>query len=656
MKKFLRLLFVFAGVTLFCNSALASGGGGGGDSSTPPSNNPTHGATCTVKTNDSAAGLVYVNSSVTTKSMGYNHWQPAAPNDDEYVAEMTTVNESEGGGTTTEAMFYLYAKPNPGYKFVRWDGSQSSTENPFNMKVSHSTKLPNHNPYYMTAYFIQENAVNTESNVSVGRIKLEPEAPQIGEKVKATAEVVGLSQNNTTPNKNMMIVFDHWEKWIGDECADNNFGSDTDIEFEVTEEITLKAVFRELGGLPQKGKYYRVRNVYNRVLTLEGGYKVNIPMTGTDIDDSLLRWALPIDHDYNEFWTSSANNDWEEYEKDGIICPEASPNTIFYMSEGSKNGDNFTNGVLTAQGVDTKTLTGQTLQVTPVDEQYYGYYGVVAQTAAGAGFKAMPRPADPEKNLPARCLVNVSSFQSASIYCALAIQPIDEEHIDDFWFGAKPEEAMWFDGGYWTSMYTSFPYECYEEDGVEAYYITEATTKDNVTYALMTKIEDGRVPANSGVLLKCKSLNTKENRLLPLDPETKIDALEGNVLEGVFQLYKDANRNGRVEFEEDYMRVFGVDSKKNVGFFKLSNDENGQAAVLKANRAYINMNKFSNPTRAISFIIGNVDGMASIDEIEEDGSSVMYEDNKVFDLMGRLVAEPKAGNIYIVNGKKVLWK
>lgn len=51
----------------------------------------------------------------------------------------------------------------------------------------------------------------------------------------------------------------------------------------------------------------------------------------------------------------------------------------------------------------------------------------------------------------------------------LEIQPVDIEHIDKYYFGAMPDETMKAEGGYWTSMYTAFPYECYEPDGVEAY-------------------------------------------------------------------------------------------------------------------------------------------------------------------------------------------
>lgn len=626
----------------------------GGGSSTA-----THGSTCTVYTNDPAAGLVYVNCATSTRStLGqYTHKQPPGPSDSDYAESVVSTCEGPGGSNTTEQVYYLYAKANPGYKFVRWvagkdaSGTQESTENPYTKTVSHSTPLPNHNPYSCTAIFIAENAVNTSANFPVGVVDLNPVAPQIGSKVTATASVSKLTQNNSIGNKNMMIEFDHWEDENGEILSNKET-----YEFEVEREMTLNAIFKDLGEVPQKGKYYRVRNVYNRVLSVEGSYTVNIPMTGTDLPDTSLRWALPFDHNYDEFWTSKNNDDWNDYELDSRICVEASPGTIFYVEEGNNNETELNNGVLSSQGINTKTLTNQSLKVQPMDETFYGYYGVVASSASGAGFQAMPRPADAGKNLPARCLVNVSQFKSSSLNCALAIQPIDEDHIDNFWFGAYAESDMAFENGYWTSMYTAFPYQLYDE-GVEAYYITATTEANGTAYACLTKIEDRIVPANSAVLLKCNDPeNTKTNRMLPLAPAEVSKKLEGNILEGVFQLYTNSSGDGRKLFDESSMRVLGVNSKGEVGFYKIAPSENGGPVELKANKIYLNMNLLPAEAKAISFKLKESNDGAGIESIIEDGSSIKYEDVDVYDLMGRKVANPKAGSLYIVNGNKILWK
>lgn len=616
----------------------------------------THGSTCTVKTNDSAAGLVYVNCATSTRSaLGqYTHKQPAAPNDSDYDETITSTCESPGGGTTVEQVYYLYAKPNPGYKFVRWEttgsGAFESSDNPYTKTVSHSTKLPNHNPYNVTAIFIEFNAVNTECNIPAGMVVLDPVAPQIGDEVTATVKTSKLTQNNSIGNKNMMVEFSHWEN------GDGTFLSDEETyKFKVEEEMSLRAVYKNLGEVPQAGKYYRVRNVYNRVLSLEGQFKVSIPMTGADLSDAALRWALTYDHDYNEFWTSQANNDWDDYELDNRIWAEASPSTIFYIEDGKNSDTELNNGVLSSQGINTNTLTGEKIKVTPMDDAFYGYYGVVASSANGAAFQAMPRPAD--DNNPARCLVNVSQFKSASLYCALAVQPIDEEHIDYFWFGAKPDEALFMNDEYWTSMYTAFPYECYEPDGVEAYYVTETASANGMPYASLEKIESGIVPANTAVLLKCKSLDTKGNRLLPLNPsDSRIQPIERNMLRGVFQLYTNTNKEGRRLFDEHTMRVLGVNSAGEVGFYKLAKDYEGNSVELKANKIYLDLSSLAESAKFVSYSLGSDGDEASIEQIIEDGSSVKYENNDIFDLLGRKVTHPAAGNIYIINGKKLIWK
>ena len=236
----------------------------------------------------------------------------------------------------------------------------------------------------------------------------------------------------------------------------------------------------------------------------------------------------------------------------------------------------------------------------------------------------------------------------------MAMQPIDEEHMDHFWFGALPDEAMEFEGGYWTSMYTAFPYEC--RDGVEAYIVKEATTANGVAYACLTRIEGDRVPANTAVLLKCLGLTTKENRLLPLAPETEIPPVEGNALQGVYQLFASKEKDGRKLFDESTMRVLGVNSKGEIGFFKLSAGADGAPQELKANRAYLDMSLLPGVKAASAFRLKLGNSSSDIDAIDASGDPVRFEDMRVFDLSGRPVALPVPGTIYIVNGRKMLWK
>jgi len=237
----------------------------------------------------------------------------------------------------------------------------------------------------------------------------------------------------------------------------------------------------------------------------------------------------------------------------------------------------------------------------------------------------------------------------------MAFQVLDEEHLDDFWFGAMPDEDMRFMDGYWTSMYTAFPYEC--RDGVEAYYVKETVNANNKAYACLEKIEEGIVPANTAVLLKCQGLDTKENRLLPISPDdSRIPSITGNALKGEFQLYSNEQMEGRVKYDESTMRVLGLNSKGEVGFYKLSPAEDGSAQELAANKVYLDMTALPGIAAAASFKLMMRDDATAIETIEEAGESVKYENQLIYDLNGHRVHNPQIGEIYIIGGEKVLWR
>ena len=603
-------------------------------------------STVTVKSNNPEGGLVCVTHATSTYlGFTYTHKKPADPADSEYAAEVSSCYTSNGGGTKGQQRYYLYAKAKPGYKFVRWEGGSTSV--PINTEEAQYTYTWEHYTKgetapgiscTVTAYFVADNDVATETNIPAGVITLDPEAPKTGDQVTATVTDLRLAQPGSIGNKNMMTEFLHWEDEEG-----NIMSHDRTFTFTVPRPMTLKAIYRTLGEVPQKGKYYRIRNAYNRVLTLEGGYKYSVSGS-VDVPHALLRWALPLDHDYNEFHTGSTNTEWAVSDATEPLCPEASPNTIFYVSDGTANDTQLSKAVLSSQGADTKTFTGQTLDIVPMSDNLCGYYGIRASALSGAGFKTVIRDKD--------AYVNISSFGETDVYSALAVQPIDEEHLDLFWFGASPDYAMQFDGAYWTSMFTAFPYECL--DGVEAYYVKEAVASNGETYALITKIESGIVPANSAVLLRCNSLETKENRLLPLDPATPVETLEGNALKGAFQLYTNAQKEGRTLYDDTNMRVLGINADNHVGFFRLAADENGAPLQLKANKAYLDMSLLPGVSPAAAFRLRRGDSVTEIETVTDPQLPVKFEDMPLFDLNGRPVALPQSGQVYITNGHKVI--
>lgn len=596
--------------------------------------------TVKVDPNNLEAGSVAVKHAKTTVSglgsKSYSHEKdggdPTYPND--YGQEKSDEYTTEGGTNRAEHCFYVYAHADDGYEFDHWEGHNNingKTDAEYKFIFDNST-AGGTLPYTITAYFRKASGViKRATNNNAGHVTLSKDDAMNGEEVTATAEMYPVGEGNI----NMMSEFSHWEDGNGEFLSDEN-----PYTFEARP-MTLTAIFTDRSAVPKVGKYYRVRNAYNRVLAIAGGFDWTPTIANADVPTALLRWAMPLDYDENLF-----NASWPISDAFEPLCPEASPATIIYVKEGNENDTGLTKVSLTAQGVNTYDITKQTLDIIPIFENYFGYYGIETTVGSNtAAFKALPRGDEG--------IINVTSPAYSSPVCAMAIQPIDEEHIDDFWFGALADEDMFFEDGYWTSMYASFPYKVYDE-GVEAYYVTARTKEvEGTTYIYLVKIEDGVVPANSAVLLKCANPNdTKSNRLLPLNPDDVTIELEGNILKGEFQLYNSNKREGRVNFDESKMRVFGVSSEGNVGFYKLA-----PGTELIPNKAYLDLSKISNTTgkKAASYRLASGDTLTSVESIEICDNQ-NPEENIIFDLFGRRISNPQPGTIYIVNGKKVIWK
>lgn len=588
----------------------------------------------TVKTDNPDAGLVSVVES--GKKVGT------------YAAEQQKTQSAwqlAGRPSSATHNYDLYAKVNDGYIFVGWmEGSKLvSTENPFTVgKTTYTTTSPGTGAVY-TAHFIPKPAATATVSLPYGAPKITPDENKVGDVVTLSYTLPTLPKYPHV--KNVMLEFSHWEDDMG-----NVLSHEPTFSYTIDREMQFVACLKELGGIPEVGKYYRVRCFSNRVLTLEGGYKFSMPLAGgKTVDPELLRWALPTDFNPADFNTNGSLTNLAYPRTDTIspICPEASPNTIFYISQGNKAENGLKKVVLEGQGVNTKTLTSNnTLDIVRMNNSFYGYFGFQSSAVSKAGLKMTFNNNG--------CDVYLGSYGEEDPYSAMAVQPIDEEHMDYFWFGAAPAESMLFDGGYWTSMYTAFPYEC--RDGVEAYYVTELATANGETYAVLTRVDGDRVPAKAAVLLKCQGLDTKQNRLLPLHPSENIAALSNNVLKGEFQLYTNNKKEGRKLYDPAKMLVLNVDSDGEVGFFRLAKNTDGTERELAANKAYLDMTAFSANVKSLKLI--REEDTAGLDliipEMETVGTPTPA-DNAIYNLFGQRVLHPVSGQIYIVDGKKIIF-
>lgn len=561
--------------------------------------------------------------------------------------------------SSADVPFYLYAQPDAGKVFDRWerDGATVSNAAEYTATVTSSSKdekAPTEAVF--TAYFRDRAAVELVYDSKYGTATISNSDNVVGDVVTLTAVPVKITGYGT-PSPNIMITFEGWTDETGAVLS-----TDRTYTFEITEPKTITAQFKDQNSLKERG-YYRIRNFGNRVLNIVGNFEVSSTsiLTRENYLDGLVEWVCPEGLDKKQ-WANGMSYSSDTPERDA----ESLPGTVLYITGTVKNldaepgNDVMTNVNVAAQGTDTYSMTKKYLSIQPMERAKYGYHmlpitgGVAVKMTYAYG----------------ACRGLIGSGKVDDPYSAMAIQPIDEEHFDDIWFGAAASEEMLFEGGYWTSMYTAFPYEC--RDGVEAYYVREATTVAGEQYALLEQIEGGRVPAETPVLLKCQGLKSRENRLMPLLPEeaTDIPAVEGNLLVGDYSLYtgitvteKDSSAgkyvyelHGLTDFNPDYMRVLSVNAAGEVGFYSLPPEEDGSQPKLVPNKVWLDMRGMPARSAVVRLSTGGQTGIHEYPVADGDGYESADADNTVYDLYGRRVANPQPGTLYIVGGKKTVFK
>ncbi len=148
--------------------------------------------------------------------------------------------------------------------------------------------------------------------------------------------------------------------------------------------------------------------------------------------------------------------------------------------------------------------------------------------------------------------------------------------------GANTKEKYTMEGKYYTTMYTDFAYQCY--DDVKAYYLKgDETSYDSINNVVhFAEVPGGKVPANMAVVLECPavqndfaSTKTVLNRLVPLTEEVAPIINEGaHFLKG----YVSVN-NSNVPNNKETMYVLSI--YKHLGFYPYSKDN------MTPNKAYL---------------------------------------------------------------------
>ena len=163
-------------------------------------------------------------------------------------------------------------------------------------------------------------------------------------------------------------------------------------------------------------------------------------------------------------------------------------------------------------------------------------------------------------------------------------------------------------------------------EGVEAYY-TEEVGENAV---VLTAIEGGVIPANTGVILKGEANTYNFN--ITADAE----AVAGNKLAGTC---------ASTYVSEDAYVLSKVDGV--VGMYKaLKNQEEGASWLNNGFKAYLP----ATAGGAARFLVFDFGTETGIDELKGENGNVKVE---IYDLSGRRVQNAQKG-LYIVNGKKVV--
>lgn len=221
--------------------------------------------------------------------------------------------------------------------------------------------------------------------------------------------------------------------------------------------------------------------------------------------------------------------------------------------------------------------------------------------------------------------------------------------LSQHFFSVKPNSLLQREGKYYTTLYTTFPYEL--QSGT-AYYVNHESIviKDEQegTFRVVCKeVPNGIVPSNSAVIIECDGAEADDNKILPLPHSTAIDALTGNCLQGHIKI-ASGPKSG-----DGKMYVLSKGSNTGVGFYKLK-----KGTAMTDNKVYVNLDE---ETQALAknmiFSFGedfsSESGIAT--DIQDEVLPEPLTGAAIYDLQGRQVKNPSRG-VYIVNGKKFVVK
>lgn len=230
------------------------------------------------------------------------------------------------------------------------------------------------------------------------------------------------------------------------------------------------------------------------------------------------------------------------------------------------------------------------------------------------------------------------------------IIPLNTANIDKQFFGVTPTNVRMKQGdNYYTTLYTTFPYQL-KGDGMKAYYIDDESVVENGdSFRIICKeIQGDIVPGWFPVIIECKGTSADENKLLPLMPtDLRPESLVGvtNHLIGHITIHNGTKTgNGR-------MYVLSVGENSGLGLYKLKS-----GTAMTDNKVYAEVSEEGVlEAKSVSFFFGDDNDFGITTSIKEVALPEEAAGYIIYDLQGRRVSNPSSG-VYIVNGKKLVIK
>ena len=560
---------------------------------------------------------------------------------DENAREATTTSKSYDGtipdastdGTT--ATVTLSATANTGYRFLRWEDESrniisrtatTTTTQDYDITGASRTRhnrwwdILNVFPYYTyntrrvfsyTAYFAMEG--NVIAKVATGQEAI-GSADILEEELTPGAEIT-LHASNINGSEFNGWSFDHWEL-DGVEVS-------TSKELKVTVPTTDQTLTYIAYFVKADTEYYCfIRN------KATGKYlKLSDQKT----------YSKPTD---NSNPVGSFNGSFTLVEETRAI---SDPGCVFTVTGTSKN-NGINKATIVAQGVAVGNLPGSKI----INDNTYGLTISPASSGAyyiSAHYEAKEHGTTLEIPLYFRDNNGTPDLAGArSATSEWEILELSTSTLSQQYFGLAPNEALKKGDKYYTTLYTTFPYQL--QSGT-AYYVNHESIvpygdeSEGKFRVVCQEVANGKVPANQAVIIECEGLYPEDNKIVPLPQSESNTTLDGNFLRGNIA-FKDGAKSGNGK-----IYVLSVGQKTGLGFYKLKT-----GTSIPDNKVYTSLTEEQQSfAKNATFSIG--DNTTSIQE-----EIVLTEDiagNEIYDLQGRRVKSPKKG-IYIVNGKKFIVK